>query len=36
MATERFIDVGGLRTRVLEEGSGHATLLLHGASLGSS
>jgi pimeloyl-ACP methyl ester carboxylesterase len=36
MATERFIDVDGLRTRLFEEGSGPATLLLHGASLGSS
>lgn len=33
---ERFVDVGGLRTRYLEEGSGPAVLLLHGASLGSS
>ena len=36
MLVERFIEVDGLRTRVLEEGSGPATLLLHGASLGSS
>jgi pimeloyl-ACP methyl ester carboxylesterase len=36
MVAERFIEVDGLRTRILEEGSGPATLLLHGASLGSS
>ena len=34
--TERFVDVGGLRTRYFEEGSGPVVLLLHGASLGSS
>ena len=33
---ERFIEVDGLRVRYLEEGSGPAVLLLHGASLGSS
>lgn len=36
MASERFIEVDGLRMRYFEEGSGPATLLLHGASLGSS
>ncbi|HSW83450.1 MAG TPA: alpha/beta fold hydrolase [Usitatibacter sp.] len=36
MASERFIEVDGLRARYFEEGSGPATLLLHGASLGSS
>jgi 2-hydroxy-6-oxonona-2,4-dienedioate hydrolase len=36
MLVERFVEVDGLRTRILEEGSGPATLLLHGASLGSS
>ncbi len=36
MAEERFIEVNGLRARYLEEGSGPAVLLLHGASLGSS
>jgi 4,5:9,10-diseco-3-hydroxy-5,9,17-trioxoandrosta-1(10),2-diene-4-oate hydrolase len=34
--TEKFIEVDGLKTRYLEEGSGPAVLLLHGASLGSS
>ncbi len=33
---ENFIEVEGLRIRALEEGSGPAVLLLHGASLGSS
>jgi len=33
---ERFIEVDGQRARYFEEGSGPATLLLHGASLGSS
>jgi len=33
---ERFVDAGGLRVRYLEEGDGAPTLLLHGASLGSS
>ena len=33
---ENFIEVEGLRIRTLEEGSGPAVLLLHGASLGSS
>ena len=33
---ERFVQVGGLRTRYLEEGRGKPVLLLHGASLGSS
>jgi pimeloyl-ACP methyl ester carboxylesterase len=36
MMAERFVDVGGLRTRYFEEGSGPVALLLHGASLGSS
>ena len=36
MARETFTDAGGLRVRHLEEGSGPAALLLHGASLGSS
>jgi len=36
VASERFIEVDGLRVRYFEEGSGPATLLLHGASLGSS
>lgn len=36
MASENFIEIGGLRVRYLEEGSGPAVLLLHGASLGSS
>ncbi|HEX9445211.1 MAG TPA: alpha/beta hydrolase [Candidatus Binatia bacterium] len=34
--TEKFAQVDGLKTRYLEEGSGPAALLLHGASLGSS
>jgi pimeloyl-ACP methyl ester carboxylesterase len=33
---EKFAQVDGLKTRYLEEGSGPAVLLLHGASLGSS
>jgi pimeloyl-ACP methyl ester carboxylesterase len=33
---EQFADVGGLRTRYLEDGHGPVVLLLHGASLGSS
>jgi pimeloyl-ACP methyl ester carboxylesterase len=36
MPRENFIEVQGLRIRTLEEGSGPALLLLHGASLGSS
>jgi pimeloyl-ACP methyl ester carboxylesterase len=36
MTSEKFVDVGKLRVRYLEEGSGPAVLLLHGASLGSS
>ena len=36
MVQENFIGVDGLRIRTLEEGSGSAVLLLHGASLGSS
>ncbi len=36
MASEKFIEVDGLRTRYLEDGRGAAVLLLHGASLGSS
>jgi pimeloyl-ACP methyl ester carboxylesterase len=34
--TEKFVQVDGLKTRYLEEGSGPEVLLLHGASLGSS
>ena len=33
MAREAFTDAAGLRVRHLEEGSGSAVLLLHGASL---
>jgi 2-hydroxy-6-oxonona-2,4-dienedioate hydrolase len=33
---EKFVQVDGLKTRYLEEGSGPEVLLLHGASLGSS
>ena len=33
---EKFVQVDGLRTRYLEEGSGAPVILLHGASLGSS
>jgi pimeloyl-ACP methyl ester carboxylesterase len=36
MVKENFIEVEGLSIRTLEEGSGPAVLLLHGASLGSS
>ncbi|HEY3303805.1 MAG TPA: alpha/beta hydrolase [Candidatus Binatia bacterium] len=36
MPTEKFVQVDGLKTRYLEEGSGTEVLLLHGASLGSS
>ena len=36
MVKENLIEVEGLRIRTLEEGSGPAVLLLHGASLGSS
>jgi len=36
MVRENFLAVEGLRIRWLEEGSGPAVLLLHGASLGSS
>ena len=36
MVAENFIKMDGLRVRWLEEGSGPAVLLLHGASLGSS
>jgi pimeloyl-ACP methyl ester carboxylesterase len=36
VAAERYVDVEGLRTRWLEEGTGDALVLLHGASLGSS
>jgi len=34
--TEKFVEVDGLKTRYIEEGSGPDVLLLHGASLGSS
>jgi pimeloyl-ACP methyl ester carboxylesterase len=33
---DRFVQVEGLRTRYIEEGSGTPVILLHGASLGSS
>jgi pimeloyl-ACP methyl ester carboxylesterase len=33
---EKFIKVDGLRTRILEQGSGAPVLFLHGAALGSS
>jgi 4,5:9,10-diseco-3-hydroxy-5,9,17-trioxoandrosta-1(10),2-diene-4-oate hydrolase len=33
---DKFITVDGLSLRYIEEGQGHAVLLLHGASLGSS
>ena len=33
---EKFVQVDGLKTRYLEEGSGPVVLLLHGTSLGSS
>ncbi len=33
---EKFIQVDSLKIRCLEEGSGPAVILLHGASLGSS
>ena len=33
---DKFVQVGRLKTRYLEEGSGPAVILLHGASLGSS
>ncbi len=33
---DKFINVDGLKTRYLEEGTGPAVVLLHGASLGSS
>lgn len=36
MLTEKFVQVDGLKTRYLEEGSGPEVLMLHGASLGSS
>src|SRR5205807_573348 len=35
-ATERKVKVDGLNVRYLEEGSGPALILLHGAALGSS
>jgi pimeloyl-ACP methyl ester carboxylesterase len=35
-AQDRFVEVQGLRVRYLERGEGRPTLLLHGASLGSS
>jgi pimeloyl-ACP methyl ester carboxylesterase len=34
--SDKFVQADGLKTRYLEEGSGPAVLLLHGASLGSS
>lgn len=36
MASERYVAVEGLRTRVIEHGAGAPVVLLHGASLGSS
>jgi len=33
---EQFVQVDGLKTRYIEQGSGPAAILLHGASLGSS
>jgi len=33
---DKFVDVHGVRTRYREQGHGTATVLLHGASLGSS
>ena len=33
---DKFVDVDGLKIRYIEEGSGPAVILLHGASLGSS
>ncbi len=36
MLAERFVQVDGLKTRYLEEGTGREVILLHGASLGSS
>lgn len=33
---DKFVQVDRLKTRYLEEGSGSAVILLHGASLGSS
>ncbi|MGE5305597.1 MAG: alpha/beta fold hydrolase [Alphaproteobacteria bacterium] len=33
---DKFVQVDGLKTRYMEEGSGPAVILLHGASLGSS
>src|SRR5919106_2582821 len=32
----KYVQVDGLKTRYIEEGSGPAAVLLHGASLGSS
>jgi len=34
--TDRYVTVDGLRTRYVEDGDGPATLLLHGAAVGSS
>jgi 4,5:9,10-diseco-3-hydroxy-5,9,17-trioxoandrosta-1(10),2-diene-4-oate hydrolase len=34
--TDKYVTVDGLRTRYFEDGEGPATLLLHGAALGSS
>jgi pimeloyl-ACP methyl ester carboxylesterase len=33
---DRYIAIGGLRMRYLEQGAGHPVLFMHGASLGSS
>ncbi len=34
--SDKFVQVDGLKTRYIEQGSGPAVILLHGASLGSS
>ncbi len=34
--SDQFVQVDGLKTRYIEQGSGPAVVLLHGASLGSS
>jgi pimeloyl-ACP methyl ester carboxylesterase len=33
---DKFVQVDGLKTRYIEDGSGPAVICLHGASLGSS
>ena len=32
---ERFVDAAGIRTRILEEGSGDAVVLIHGGGAGA-